>query len=1093
MDAEGNIITDNGNEFTTTLTNKHYEPDSTDTDNKYQLFNRSNLPEEYRSYYFKTLRYTIGNLDGGTYAYHTGAGKAPYSAGTIWGYVTTDTVPAERPKHEMKVYQVSGEEKTELTALRKTTTVKIDAGTSVSYGIDGATLSSSKINAGDPVKIGGSIFVPSYPYTSNNCLNGIRLGFLLPDGMTVNEASIVATYKGGTLEVESVTSEIVGTNQTFWIVSFKEGNKIGHYNEKLEELDTGSRLNFSVQFNTDRTMSTQTLNLREFVFAAGAGIVNGSGGSYSDHACVDDYDLNGNGKTTDTVACYGVESTQSITIEAVPPQLEIEDELEIGGFTGSSLTMNSSEDVVYYKFDLKSTKGGRASGFYYLIPIANGILEEEEDFLVDQNNPEFKLALGGPVSVTHEAGTKIKVYYTTNQTINSYADALQLPDSEWFTDIPSTSTFSLAQEGTKWSDVTMIKIVADDPEHPDDPVIVNGSQNVISIPLVYDGNYALYKNYAGMKIQWKSRGYYGMELGYNGFSGTLSTEGCTVTINYVEAEPREITLTAAKNGTPVGAGAVNIDSFTLPEFILAQEYTIGEIKVTNVNLVDGSYNFAGASGSAANTDFRINVSVKDEAEQNAAVAIFAEGTFVGKLDENSAPTFTFSIQNADALSDIVTERYVELTLFGSNGVIVPVKIIIKRELAAAEDPKPAIVSGKLYLPMSDTTTVIKVSQDSAFTAQFITEGMIPANYFGRKVVFEKALEAGTQITMIDWTDANSPGYYHYTVRNSTTTSIMLTEFTTMGGDTKYVEPTNGEFVNEQLMFIIQLPKTGQKDIDNNMCLRKTKKPDTEGAEPTVEDSDKLSFSTKAKRTFSLNTNKTAAKVGEEFVLTYTSAIGDSLSDSRFTGRGLALVIGASAGYTVPAEARLVVGGEVYTLNSEGKFVVPLDAVQKGNGTRTVRFLSETAQSVKLSAELWASATGSTQKVLMGEQVAGPVTVAVTAGTMPSFKVSSMSDRLLYPQDLMSVLTVLYEQQNATKISVEVQMKDAAGYITQSGAVEAVDGKTEHSMGVFNLANMDGSVALKLSVNMRPGTYRILFTVTNQNGSIKVPYYFIVAE
>lgn len=1089
VDEDGNIYTDtDGKEFTATVRNKHYNPDSTDTDNKYQLFNRSDLPEGYRKYYFKTLRYTIGNLDGGTYAYHTGAGKAPYSAGTIWGYVLTDEVPSGLPRHEMRVYQVSGEEKTELTALYKTATVKIDAGTSVSYGMDGAKVSAPIILAGDPVKIEGNIFIPSYPYTSNNCLNDIRLGFILPEGMSVNESAVTAKYAGGILGVAEVTSKSVGTNKVLWIVSFERGGKIGYYNEELEAIENGAKLTFSVQFNTERTMSTQTLNLREFVFVAGEGISNGSSGSYGDHAWVDTYDLNGNGSTADKVGCYGVEATQSITIEAVPPQLEITDTLrKEDGSEGSSLSMDSGDEVIYYEFDVESTKGGQASGFYYLVPIANGVLEEEEDFLVNQKNKEFKLRLSGPVTITNKAGTGLKVYYTTKE-VTSYAQALALTEEDWFTGLPGDEgAASLAPEGTAWADVTMLKIVAED------SVIVNGSQNTISIPLKYSGDYTLYKHYAGMQVEWKSRGYYGIVQGHNGFSGTLSTEGCTITINYVEADPRVIVLTAAKDGAPLGEGAVKEVSFDLIEFYLAQQYTIGEIRVTEVNLVGSDHDFKGASGAEANTDFCITVSVEDDQVSNPAVDILKDGTIVGSLDANSTPTFKFSIKNADALSDIVTERYVELTLFGSNGVIVPVKIIIRRELAEAENPVPAIVAGKLYLPMSDTTTSTTISQDSAFTAQFITSGMIPKNYFDRTLKFDEELERGTKLTMIDWTDASAPGYYHYTVGNDTTASIPLTEFTAMGSDTKYSEPQTAELVTERLMFIVQMPEDSVSETSNAMCLRKMKKPDTEGGEAAEDTSDPLKFSTAPKRTFRLETGKTSAKIGEEFTLTYTSEIGTDLTDSRFTGRSLALVIGAADGSAIPAEARLMIGGTAYTLNSEGRFIVPLDAVQKGNGSRAIRLLSETAGSVSLSAELWAAATSNAQKAMMGERVAGPITITLAAGTLPSLRVDSMSERLLYPEDLANTVAVSYQMMDVTELSIEVQIKDAAGYTTQSSVLEAVDGKTDHSMGVFVIANRDGTVSLKFSSNMPAGTYRLLFTVTNQNGSIEVPYYFIVTR
>lgn len=265
VDKNGNLYQDkDGNtEFDTTVTNKYYNPDSTDTSNKYQLFARSSLPEEQQSYHFKTLSYSIGNLDGATYAYHTGAGKASYSAGTVWGYVLTDTIPETMPQHTMEIYKVSADNKETLQSdLTKNVRVKLDAGISVAYGINSAKVSATTAEAGDPVTISGTVFVTCYPYTSNNCLNDIRLGLVLPAGVTVNKASIIARYgNNGTLAVKEVAYKEIDSGKNFWIVEFEQGQKIGYYNEQLSTIDNGSTLKFSLQLDTDRMVPVAVIQI----------------------------------------------------------------------------------------------------------------------------------------------------------------------------------------------------------------------------------------------------------------------------------------------------------------------------------------------------------------------------------------------------------------------------------------------------------------------------------------------------------------------------------------------------------------------------------------------------------------------------------------------------------------------------------------------------------------------------------------------------------------------------------------------------------------------------------------------------------------
>lgn len=1074
VDQAGNLYED-GKEYHLKVKNTNYNPDSTDTDNKYVRIKRKDLPTEHQAYFFKTLRYSIGNLDGNTKGYHSGAGKAPYSAGTIWGYVHCDEIPAEMPKHSMKVYKIIDENTKELiSGTDIQVSVQLDEGTTVAFGMSGAKVSGEAIVAGDSFTISGSIFVTEYPYTSNSCLNDIRLGLILPVGVEVNKSSISVKYTNGTvLEVEEVIYKPIESDSSkrFCIIKFKAGQKIGWFNEALAAIPNGSSLNYTLQLNTDKAMSTQTIILRESVFVSGDKRENGAGGSYADNAWPDTYDLNENGKSTDKVGCFNDTTTKSITIQSSLAQLEITDSLrKADRETGSSLTIDSFADTVHYDLTVKCTQGGSASGFYYYIPIAKKAIINE-DILVQKNQVELKLKDAAAVINTN--GTKLKCYYTT-QSISRYADTASLTEADWFEELPA---------GASWEDVTMIKVVAVD------ETIINGSENLISLPLGYAGVDKEYELYAGMQVAWKSRGYYSYKNGANTNAGMRNTAGVEVTLVYTPEEPIEFTLTAAK-GEPQGEGAVKTYAFELPQFILAQEYSIEDIKPVNMTLVDEKYDFSKADSVAANNNFRINVSVKEKADvdyQNA-VSILKDGTVVGELQENEAPMFRFELENADALSDVVTNRYVELILIGNNGVIVPVKINIKCEMAEADATKPAIVAGEQYRPF-DGDVQAMVSQDSAFTAQFVTENLIPDNYTDWKISFNstKAPAEGTKITLIDWTDTETLKFYHYTL-DGKTTQIDLTSFEGMGASQDYAEPTGQEPVTERLLFIVQFPKSGESIRENTLELSKVLKENN-----TVDKSTALTFTTVAKRTFKIQSDKTNVNQGEDFTLTYTTKC--SVIDSRYTSRNFAYVISAKDGNALPVDSKLKVGEKIYHLNSKGEFIIPLDSVQKNDvGERSIQYSSTHQSQVELSVALHVSATASGENPMMGENgiaVAGPVYIVIHAKEYPSFKVLSMSRRLIHRDELMEKLTTKYDLLNVDDLKVEVQKKDGKAYITQSNIVEQVNGSSSHTQGVFVIANKSGDLTIKLNENAPSGTYRVLFTASNKNQAITIPYNFII--
>ena len=83
--------------------------------------------------------------------------------------------------------------------------------------------------------------------------------------------------------------------------------------------------------------------------------------------------------------------------------------------------------------------------------------------------------------------------------------------------------------------------------------------------------------------------------------------------------------------------------------------------------------------------------------------------------------------------------------------------------------------------------------------------------------------------------------------------------------------------------------------------------------------------------------------------------------------------------------------------------------------------------------------------------------------------------------------------DATMITVEMQKKTGADYVTQTTILESVNGKTaaDAGQGVFYVDI--NPISIGISPNAAEGTYRLLFRIYNDNGSIEVPYNFIIAE
>ena len=1047
------------------------------------LISRSNLPADYRNdYYYKSLEYDLEKVLKDTYLYHKSAPKSRSCGGTVWGYVFSDQVKTYKSFNAALLNTV---DQTEITGMKATVNLKVDNNKTVSYGLRKMHLSEAdeEITAGQTVTVGGEVFVIEYPYSSTNCLSDIRIGLLLPSGMTVVEQGITATFANGTkLDVEEIIPP--QSEDDLWIVQFAEGEKIGYANERMGAIPNGSTLTFRIQLNTSTMMPQQTLDLQQRIFVAGYQRSNGADGSYAVNAVRDTYNLTGNGSKTDKVGCFSDKladnNQKKLTIHPTPAVLDISTGLskDGSGDGGETIVMESFADEVLYHINIQCKRGGSAGDFLYIIPIVNSQSSQDDEFV---NRQQVDLKMLREATVTHNSGTWMDVLYTT-ETFDTYEEA-KAYNGWWHA--------SNKPAGISWGAVTMLKVVAAQPRTRGANVVIeNGTDVTISVPLGFAGDPLTYPSYAGLKNSWQSRGYYDYTLGYRMAADNSSPE-VSVVVNYQPKDPKIITLTAVKSSDKDNE-TLKSAFFTLPEeggvMKAAQTYTIAEVAVQNVTLVSSNTQFGTMTSTEASKTFAIRMQAfeGETPPDNVTQDLLANGSTIqmGTLGADAVHTFAFRIVNGDALSDPNTPRSVTFTLIGDNGILLPVQINILQKLALADAKGSAIAAGKQYLQFDDTATEVTISQDAAFTAQFIAEGLLPDIYTGRTLSFSKTPAAGTTIVMIDWTNKTAPGYYHYQVSGTTGTEIPLTAFKGMGGGADYANPTGNTQVKEVLLFLVQLPQTGEGVSDGNtISLTRTTADNAQ--------TDTLTYHTRAKRTFDLKTDKTAAAMEETVTLTSTSTASEG-QENRYTGARV-LVIQAAEG-SLPAEARLVVNDTAYLQNSSGQFLVPVSAASPAE--TGIRLQVPSAQTVKLSAQLWVSATEKSDSPFMGQPVTESVEVTFQAAGKPSFKVTGMDKRLLHPADLSAAIQVTFDTRNLTSsdtLTVELQRKEQAGFVTETTGLNAVNGNTGHTVGVFTISVSQKTLSLQFLQNMPVGTYRLLFTVKASGTEMKIPYGFLLVN
>ena len=286
-------------------------------------------------------------------------------------------------------------------------------------------------------------------------------------------------------------------------------------------------------------------------------------------------------------------------------------------------------------------------------------------------------------------------------------------------------------------------------------------------------------------------------------------------------------------------------------------------------------------------------------------------------------------------------------------------------------------------------------------------------------------------------------------------------------------------MKQSLLFIVERANT-----DGTITLTQ------EGKQDAVDNIiQTMNFIAANNRTFSLGGGGNVS-VGSTVALNYSTKSGATgANESFYQDRSLALVL---TGVDLPVDLMLKTGNVTYTRNAYGQFIIHLGNIQTaGDGSISITPVSEVLNpACKLTVQLHAAGASNGERPMGNDSAVGnAVTITIDAPKAgPGFKVLSMSDRIIEKNELGRAVTVKVAKANlssSASVTMVVQVKEGNGYADRVAVLDSASGLTS--------SNGENTLTLKFNVGTAPGTYRLLFTVTDGNTVLKIPYNFVVID
>ena len=1036
-------------------------------------FYRGLLPANQRSYYFKTLEYTLNSIPAATYLYGSSGSNSYTSGGNFFGYISSNGVSGNKIKTTNTMTPAFG------TPVTNTSTTTLTNTNTTAFDVRTPAVNKTSIAAGDNVTVTGTVKVSNYPYGYNTWLKSIVVGFILPEGVTINEQSVYAYTKSinNKYEPTSITNTTLQNGNILWRIYFDPSIVIGYANEKTSALTNGDAFNFSMQLDTASNMNQQTIVLKDSLFAGSTTQSNAAGGSWSYGKQVDTYDINNNGSTTDYIGRINATNTTSFEITPQRATFEIDDSVDIlkNGISidsGKETSINTSSEVINYKLTLDCTNGGTVENFSYYIPIPKKNYSEDS-YLITDTTDFFDTVLSNNVTVTGSA--IYDIYYTLDNVNYTNKDSNTIT---WYSESEFTNN------NLNYNDVTMIKLL------PNVSIIPNGSSTIVNVPLIYSGNN--YSVEAGREISFQGAGYFLFMLNGRESSGNFSTDGVKVSIKY-EKVLDEFSFMVTKDDS---IAVKSYETNDIPLFVKSQNYKITKVEANGFTLRSKSYMATNDEMEPvlANTNFAITLSLNNGTEYEIMDSANTTPISIGSVNESSLTNLKFKIYNASTIGALYLDaRELTVTLTGDNGVTIKQKMIINSTPSSASSPELSIITGKSYNTFDDKNNEVTISKDSAFTTQFVVS-YVPMNYGNKSFVFNSNLPVGATITMLDIVDNSIPNYYYYKV-NSEVSSILLTDFIQMGTNNHY-EYLTGSIEKEEIMLLVIDFSRCENYLSNgsyNVYLSFV-------GNSIVEDfeSSKLTYIIRDRRTFSVSTNS-EAYFNDNVTINY-SAVASTGTESNYIGRKLAFIL--KAPNTLPMDTYIEIGSTKYYLNDENEFILPFIDVLSTSGSLTFKMksglLPKVASNYLFNCSLWISSTSVSELPKAGEKIKEFTITFKNKGVIaPSIKINSMGTRLIYSNEVNKNNTLSYQFNCDSSVvtTIELQQKIGSAYQKVTNYLSRVNGITQSDMGVYTITSSNGNntVNFNLSSSTAVGTYRFIIRIKDTNGNeiLSVPYNFVV--
>lgn len=452
-------------------------------------------------------------------------------------------------------------------------------------------------------------------------------------------------------------------------------------------------------------------------------------------------------------------------------------------------------------------------------------------------------------------------------------------------------------------------------------------------------------------------------------------------------------------------------------------------------------------------------------------AFIKEGGITITKDGNTGGTYTYILKLGD---DKVAYHQITLKFSG-----------------AAKDASVShkVTDGEVFGDFNGKAT--SISRDSAFTAQFTVSDYIPDEYTAQALSFSEALPAGTTIIM-----KADGGYWYYNFNLGTKNeSIDLTNFTAMGGKDKFSFSQDENAAKTfTYQFIVDFSKTKIDDritIDSDKKLEVSlsltakdvlqnytsqKAPDIPTAGNTH-----ISLGIKSEAEFTLNSG--VAGKSATLNCAYNPSVGDA---SIWNGRKTALIL--TAPETAPADLTLtaVIAGNttLYTMNSDRKFIIPLDEIDNKEVNITLNsYLFGSSQDLEFTAEWYVSEGRADKSPLNGYNAAtcGEITFSCEKDVVPSVRIDGTTHRCSVGGQLSVDVNYADIPIGEKTITAYLQSKNGEQYV-DTGAKKEIS----HTTGT-------GDQEIEFSMGQMPkGSYRILVIVQESGANIlQVPYYFVI--